>query len=109
MPSLSLALALFVVVGGPAAGAPTCLRTSLIDRTKVVDDKTLDFRMKDGSVYRNVLVSRCVGLKFHGFVYVSRIDEICGNLQSIRILVTHDVCQLGEFIKLPATPVKQKS
>jgi hypothetical protein len=89
----------------PASAAPICLRTYLIDRTKVIDAKTVDFRMRDGTVYRNVLRNSCPGLLFNGFVYVVRADEVCDNLQSIRVLQTPDVCLLGAFTKQPpATP-----
>jgi hypothetical protein len=43
----------------------------------------------------------CPGLRFDGFSYVVRADEICDDLQSIRVLRTHSVCLLGAFTKLP--------
>jgi len=88
----------------PAVAAPTCLYTYQIDRTKVVDSQTIDFRMRDGTVYRNVLQHKCTGLPFNGFVYRVQTDEICDNLQSIRVLQTNDICLLGAFTKLPTPP-----
>ena len=91
-----------------AAAAPTCLKTYLIRNTKVIDENTLDFTMVDGETYRNNLLSRCVGLKFHGFVYATRIDEICDDLQSIRVLETGAVCRLGAFSKVEPAPAPPK-
>lgn len=93
-----LAMALASVT--PADAAPICLKTYLIRSTKVVNSKTIDFRMTDGTVYRNALRSPCSGLNFNGFVYETRINEIC-KLQTIRVLRTHQVCMLGAFTKLP--------
>ena len=84
----------------PAAAAQVCLPTYFIAGTKVVDTKTIDFRMKDRTVYRNLLSTACSGLEFDGFVYMTNADEIC-DMQSIRILRTHQICVLGAFAKLP--------
>ena len=99
--SLSLVLAFALGMVAPAAAAPTCLYSYQIDRTKVVDAKTIDFRMRDGTVYRNVLQHSCTSLPFYGFVYVVRVDQICDNLQSIRVLTSNQVCLLGAFTKMP--------
>jgi len=96
--SLAVAAGLF---GAPASAAPVCLKTYFIDRTKVVDAQTIDFRLRDGTVYRNRLLTSCPGLRFDGFSYVINNDEVCENLQSIRVLRTHSVCLLGAFTKLP--------
>ena len=78
-------------------GGSVCLHTYQIDRTKVVDAKTILFKMKDGKVWRNTLLQRCPGLLFDGFAYMTPDNEICGNQQSIRMLRTHEVCLLGPF------------
>jgi|SRR5689334_9107813 hypothetical protein len=103
--SLSLILAFAVSAIVPATAAPTCLYSYQIDRTKVVDAKTIDFRMRDGTVYRNVLQHSCTSLPFYGFVYTVRVDQICDNLQSIRVLQSHEVCLLGAFTKMPGATV----
>ena len=64
---------------------------------------TLDFRMKNGTVYRNTLRTPCPGLKFNGFVYKTHTGDICENMQTIRVLRSHEVCMLGAFTKLPPT------
>lgn len=88
--------------------ASVCLYTYLINDTETPDESTIIFRMKDGKSWTNKLPRRCPGLRFHGFSYVVRgNNEICGNLQSIRVLETGNVCLLGPFVpsetKPPAT------
>ncbi len=98
MRKLALAAILLVTSAiSPAMASNTCLMTHRIDNTKVVDAKTILFRMKDGKVWRNTLQTPCPGLLFEGFVYVAHNDQICGNEQSIRVLRSHEVCMLGPF------------
>ena len=96
------ALAVLLGVGAatiaPAMAASTvCLQTNLIDRTTVVNPKTILFRMKDGKVWRSDMRTACISLKFYGFAYVTHDDQICGGSQSIRVLNTNEVCVLGKF------------
>lgn len=84
----------------PGAATPIFLRTYLIDSTKAVDAKAIDFRMRDGRLSERV-AQPMSGLNFGGFTYVTDTDEICGDLQSIRVLKSHQVCMLGVFTKLP--------
>ena len=89
-----------LATAAPAAAATEgsiCLRIREIDQTKVVDAKTILFKMKDGKVWRNTLLSPCPGLLFNGFAYAVHFDEICGNQQAIHVLRTHEVCLLGPF------------
>ena len=89
----------------PVMAAPVCLTSYLIDHTSVQkDNRTILFYMKNGNVYANTLASACPSLHFHGFVMnISGGNEtICSNQQSIRVLVTNEVCQMGAFT--PYTP-----
>ena len=79
--------------------SPRCLQSEYIDRTDVVNPKQINFRMKDGTVYRSDLRTPCSGLRFNGFVYVTPMDEVCGGSQSIRVLQTNQVCVLGNFVR----------
>lgn len=97
---LSFGVAIALWLSASASAAPICLRTSMIRDTKIVDAKTIDFRMIDGTAYRNVLPSACSGLMFDGFVYRVSTDQICDNIQSIRVLRSGQVCMLGAFKKL---------
>jgi hypothetical protein len=102
----TIAVALVLAAGtiAPAVAAPICLTSYLIDRTKVIDSRTLDFHMKNGTVYRNTLRAECIGLKFNGFAYDTRSGSICDNMQTIRLLDSGQVCTLGAFTKLPPAP-----
>jgi hypothetical protein len=113
--TVAVIAALFVPVVTPLQAADysqpqtnVCLYTYLIDNTETPDESTIVFHMKDGKSWTNKLPRRCPGLRFHGFSYVVRgNNEICGNLQSIRVLQTGNVCLLGPFTpsetKPPAT------
>jgi hypothetical protein len=88
-------------------GAPVCIRPfdaprGNLDHTHVVDRQTILFYMRDGKVWKNTLRTPCMGLLFHGFEFVTHQDEVCSNAQSIRVITTGEVCQLGPFT--PYTP-----
>ncbi len=91
---------------GAAAAGPVCLRSYEIYRTDVPDDKTILFTMLDRTVYKNTLAYPCTGLRLdsRGFTYQPTdpgTDEICSNLVTIVTNTTHNVCQLGDFTRLP--------
>jgi len=87
--------------------APVCLRpfdtpgAGAIDHTHVVDARTILFYMRDGKIWKNTLRERCPALMFHGFTFVTHQDEICSNAQSIRVVESGEVCQLGVFTPYP--------
>ena len=88
-----------------------CLQTYLIDHTEVPDDSTILFHMKGGKIWKNSLPFPCSDLKFQGgFQYTTDIDEICSNLQTIRVIEQGGgprlgaVCQLGEFTPYVPAP-----
>lgn len=90
-------------ISAPLSQTKVCLQTYLIDHTDVPDNNTIIFHMRDGKTWTNKLIGTCSGLRFHGFSYIVRgNDEICSNLQSIRVLETGSVCLLGEFVPAPA-------
>ncbi|MBV8799744.1 MAG: hypothetical protein JOY77_00635 [Alphaproteobacteria bacterium] len=79
----------------------TCLRTVLIDRTKAPDDRTLLFYMKNGAVYQSTLPANCPQISIYGFSYVATPpDQICGNLQTIRVIRTGAMCLLGPLVQI---------
>ena len=105
----ALGLAAFVEPVGAAetAGKPVCIHSSDIDHTEVPDSRTILFFMRGGKVWKNTLMNPCVGLKFDGFVYApTPPDEICSNMQTIRVLRLGSVCMMGAFT--PYTPPKAK-
>jgi len=81
-----------------AAAGPTCLEASLVDSTGVIDDRTILFHMRNGTVWKNTLRQSCANLKFRrGFSEVVRSGVICANKQIISVLGTKNTCQLGDF------------
>ena len=92
----------------PAKPQQICIRpfdtpTGSIDHTKVVDAQTVLFFMRDGKIWKNTLKGPCRGLLFHGFTFVTRQDEVCPG-HGIQVIVTGQVCQLGDFTAYEPTP-----
>ena len=83
----------------PAWAANICLRTEDIASTDSNDGKTLVFKMRDGRTLVNHLKGVCPDLKFNGFDWVVRgvPDEVCENIQSLRVLQSGEICVLGKF------------
>jgi len=90
-------LAAGTLLAAPAEARTVCLTPHLIDHTTVVSPRTILFHMKDGMIWRSDMRTPCLGLRFYGFSYVSRADEICGGSQAIQVIKTHEVCVLGPF------------
>ncbi len=101
---LAVALAMLAMPAAQAqtaAGGSVCLRTFDIKDTKTPDDRTIIFHMNNGDVWKNTLRNSCPELKFNGFEYTATPpDEICGNMQTIRVIRAHSVCLLGPFTKV---------
>ena len=100
----AIAAVTFLGLAGPAmAASPICLMTRQIDSTTPRDNgKALMFRMKDGSVWRNDLRGQCPDLNFNGFVWSTANPggTVCENEQTIHVLRSGEVCQLGNFTRL---------
>lgn len=87
------------------AGDPVnCIQTNRIRSTNVVDDQTVDFRMSNGTVFRNTLPNNCPGLRSAGaFSYRSTQSRLC-SVDIIRVLNTTGgprtgaSCGLGQFV-----------
>jgi hypothetical protein len=81
-----------------AASGPACLEASSVSSTGVIDDRTILFHMRNGTVWKNTLRQSCPNLKFRrGFSQIVRAGEICANKQIISVLGTNNPCQLGDF------------
>jgi hypothetical protein len=93
--------ALAAITAVPAFAAPVCLQNRQIDHTSVPDAHTILFHMRNGVVWRNTLHGACPGLLFNGYVMNFRggMDEVCGNMESLRVLKSNEVCLLGEFTR----------
>lgn len=103
-PLLSLVLLLALAHSAGAQNvAPVCLRSIDIDHTKTPNDHTILFFMKDGKVWSTTLRSDCPELIFNGFEYApTPRDNVCANMQTIRVLKSGAICEIGPL--LPTTP-----
>lgn len=99
--ALAAALHAMPAFAQPAPTKNICLKTYLIDHTKAPNDRTIIFYMKDGSAYQSTLSTACPQLSFNDFSYVATPPEdVCGNLQSIRVVRSHAVCLLGPLVQI---------
>ena len=92
-----------------------CLQLMQIRSNTVVDGQTIDFRLRDGSVWRNRLPRACPTLGFNqAFSYSTSIPQLC-NVDIIRVIVQGNPgiigasCGLGKFERLPPKPTKAKA
>ncbi len=106
MRRIALAGISIALCAGPAAAAAPnniCIRSYQIDHTKAPNDRTLIFYMKNGAAYQSSLAGNCPQLSIYRFSYMpAPLDQICGNLQTIRVIRTGSVCMLGPLV--PITP-----
>jgi hypothetical protein len=81
-----------------------CINLNRIDRTEVIDDRTIVFYLSGGDIYVNRLPHRCPGLRSRdGFMYKRTTNSLC-NVDTIRVLDSMGGelrpgvgCGLGEF------------
>jgi len=101
----------------PAAPPETrnCLQLMQIRSNTVVDGQAIDFRLRDGSVWRNRLPRACPTLGFNqAFSYSTSIPQLC-NVDLIQVIVQGNPgiigasCGLGKFERLPPKPTKAKA
>jgi hypothetical protein len=82
----------------PALAAPMCVQSRDILSTHSDDGKLMTFKMRDGRTLVNHLQGICSDLRYEGFVWQVRgTDEICENLQSLKVLRSGQTCLLGKF------------
>ncbi len=88
----------------------SCITRSQIRSTDVIDDQTIDFKMRNGDIYRNNLPNKCSGLRFEeAFSYRTSTNRLC-NVDIIRVLDntagridTRGACGLGRFQEITKT------
>jgi hypothetical protein len=101
----------------PAGAAPadatglqgeSCIAISQIRESRVRDDSTIDFIMRDGRTFRNTLPGRCPSLGFEeAFTYSTSLSQLCST-DIIRVIHQGGgpqlgaACGLGKFV--PYTP-----
>lgn len=89
------------VLGDPVS----CVQIQQIRNTRVWDDRTIDFEMAGGKVYRNTLPNTCPGLGFEeAFLYETSQSQLC-NVDIIYVLQRSGSmtrrgagCGLGQFV-----------
>ena len=90
----------------PVKRNDVCLRTYMIERTRIVDHRTIRFYMRDTKVWENKLPAPCPRLGFDPFAFVTRDGRTCSG-QPIVILTTHELCMLGNYEPYTGTPGKK--
>ncbi|MEM8697258.1 MAG: hypothetical protein AAGE05_14645 [Pseudomonadota bacterium] len=88
--------------------AENCISLNRIRNTRVHDDRTIDFHMSGGNIYRNTLPNECNGLGFEeSFSYRTSLNRLCSTdiITVIRAggSISGPSCGLGQFepIELP--------
>lgn len=100
----------FVTQGPPAkvvGETESCISITRIRNSRVHDDRTIDFEMTGGKVYRNTLPGRCPRLGFEeAFTYSTSLSRLC-NTEIIYVLesVGGELrrgagCGLGDFVPI---------
>ena len=85
--------------------AQSCINRAAIRNTLVRSDQVIDFEMRGGKVYRNVLTNRCPRLGFErAITYETSLSQLCRTeiiytLENIGGQVQRGAgCSLGEFV-----------
>lgn len=88
----------------------SCIRLSQIRSTDVIDNQTIDFKMRGGDIYRNRLPNSCSRLGYEkAFSYATSQTQLCKVdiihvlNQSAGHLETQAACGLGEFQQIKKT------
>ena len=93
----------------PAGKPESCIPLTSIRETRVRDDQTIDFYMRGGKVYRNVLPGTCPQLGFEErFSYATSLSQLCST-DIITVLQSPGItrgasCGLGEFQPVTGAP-----
>lgn len=85
-------------------GPERCISLDRVDRTEVIDDRTIVFHMRNGGIYLNNLETECPGLKREErFMYSPTSNRLC-NIDTVTVLenlgfgLTRGfTCTLGRF------------
>jgi hypothetical protein len=90
-----------------AGDAVDCISTGNIGNTRVHDNRTIDFVMRNGTVYRNTLPVSCGPLGFEKrFAYRTNTARLCSS-DTITVLQSGGVgaptCGLGKFVPVQLT------
>jgi hypothetical protein len=100
-----IAASLFALAALSISAAPAladnksvCIQADEVDHTRILNDHQILFFMHGKKVWLNTLQSRCITLPLReGFSWSSSFPEYCSNAETIRVVQTGEVCQLGAF------------
>jgi hypothetical protein len=79
-----------------------CFSVTQIESTRATDRRTILFKLKDGTIWRNTLISDCpdlVAFSAGGFFSVTHAEYICSNQHRITTQ-SGNVCRLGNFTRV---------
>jgi hypothetical protein len=86
-----------------AAATRSCVDLARISEARVINDRTIDFHMRDGTLLRNNLPNSCPSLGFEkAFTYSTSISRLCST-DIITVIHTGGgprtgaSCGLGQF------------
>jgi hypothetical protein len=89
----------------PVGEPVDCIDLARIDRTRVRDERTIDFYMRGREVYRNRLPDECSGLAFEdSFSYRTSLSRLC-SVDTISVNragggIAGPTCALGAFQRI---------
>lgn len=79
----------------------------VVSTTPSNDGRQLTFKLRDGRVLVNHLQGVCPDLRFNGFTWVLHgNNDICENMQTLRVLQSGQTCVLGKFEPARPAPVR---
>ena len=91
----------------PAVETRSCVDLARISEARVINDRTIDFHMRDGTLLRNNLPNSCPSLGFEkAFTYSTSISRLCST-DIITVIHTGGgprtgaSCGLGAFVAAP--------
>ena len=88
----------------PVVAERSCVSLSAISEARVIDDSTIDFHMRDGTVLKNTLPHSCPSLGFEkAFTYATSLSQLC-SVDIISVIQQSGgpqigaSCGLGKFV-----------
>ena len=87
--------------GAPVGEPIDCINVGEIADARGINDRTVDFRLRSGRIYRNVLENSCPGVGHHAFSYRPTLSRLC-SIDTITVMssgpgVPGPTCGLGMF------------
>ena len=92
-----------------------CIQLTRIRSSDVIDNRTIDFKMRGSKIYRNTLPRKCSRLGFEeAFSYRTSLNKLC-NVDIIRVLDRTGpgirettACGLGKFQEIKKVKAKKE-